>query len=228
MSGVLVAAPYPVVIPHPRRQALSRGAFSSTATTEYLETTVYCEKVEVPICLLAQASTLDTYEVVKLLALALETRCAVRHNALALGGTNSSAEVGLAALAELAFTALSGVKGDDMVANLDVVDVGADRLDDTTSLVTEDNGEGTLGVLAGEGIVVTVKSVHAQYPQLYCYSVIGFLLCTSDRQSWKKLASFGLDGGGRLVEMCGEAGLRNTYVWQTPVLLVSSSVQRLR
>ena len=41
IPGVLVAAPKPVVMPQPRRQAFSSGAFSLTATTENLETTVY-------------------------------------------------------------------------------------------------------------------------------------------------------------------------------------------
>ena len=37
-----------------------------------------------------------------------------------------------------------------MVANLDVRDALADRLDDTTTLVTEHDGEVTLGVVARE------------------------------------------------------------------------------
>lgn len=43
-------APKPVVIPQPSRQALSRGALGLTATIDTSDTTVYCEKVEVPIC----------------------------------------------------------------------------------------------------------------------------------------------------------------------------------
>src|SRR5256885_1835079 len=47
--AVTTAAPYPVVIPHPRRQVLSIGAESVIATTDISATTVYCEKVDVPI-----------------------------------------------------------------------------------------------------------------------------------------------------------------------------------
>jgi len=48
------------------------------------------------------------HEVQEILALALETRGAVRHHTLALCGTNGTAKVGLARLAELALLALSG------------------------------------------------------------------------------------------------------------------------
>lgn len=43
-------APKPVVIPQPNKHALSRGALGLTATIDTSETTVYWEKVEVPIC----------------------------------------------------------------------------------------------------------------------------------------------------------------------------------
>ena len=39
-----------------------------------------------------------------------------------------------------------------MVADLDVGHALADRLDDARALVSQDDGEGTLGVLAGEGV----------------------------------------------------------------------------
>lgn len=45
---------------------------------------------------------------------------------------------------------------DHMVARLDVGDALADGLDDTGTLVTQDYGEGTLGVLAGECVGVRV------------------------------------------------------------------------
>jgi hypothetical protein len=40
------------------------------------------------------------------------------------------------------------VKRDDVVADLDVVHVLANTLDDTTALVPQDDGEGALGVLS--------------------------------------------------------------------------------
>lgn len=39
-----------------------------------------------------------------------------------------------------------------MVARLDVCDALTNGLDDTSTLVTEDNGESTLGILAGERV----------------------------------------------------------------------------
>src|SRR6185369_11182001 len=49
IPGCFVTAPQAVVMPQPRRQTFSSGAFGSTATTDTSATTVYCEKVEVPI-----------------------------------------------------------------------------------------------------------------------------------------------------------------------------------
>jgi len=92
--------------------------------------------------------------VVDLLALAGEALGAVGHDALALGSTHGAAEVGLAREAELALAALGSVEGDNVVADLDVVDAGADRLDDTSALVAENHGEGTLRVLARKSVVV--------------------------------------------------------------------------
>lgn len=96
------------------------------------------------------------HEVQEVLALALEARGAVGHDALALGCADLAAEVGLAGLAELALLALGGVEGDDVVAGLHVGDALADGLDDAGALVAEDDGEGALGVLAGEGVGICV------------------------------------------------------------------------
>jgi hypothetical protein len=42
------------------------------------------------------------------------------------------------------------LESDNVVARLYVGDALADRLDITSALVTKDNGEGTLGILAGQ------------------------------------------------------------------------------
>ncbi len=108
------------------------------------------------------------------LAAGAEARGAVRHDALALGRADLAAEVGLVGLAELALFALGGaveewsvgrsiehvlengngnlLESHDVVARLDVGHALADRLDDARALVSQDDGEGTLGVLAGEGV----------------------------------------------------------------------------
>ena len=49
MPGCFTTAPHAVVIPQPNKQTFSSGAFGFTATTETSATTVYWEKVEVPI-----------------------------------------------------------------------------------------------------------------------------------------------------------------------------------
>lgn len=96
------------------------------------------------------------HKVEDVLALALEPAGAVGHHALTLRGADLAAQVGLAGLAELALLALGRVQGDDMVADLDICDSLADGLDDTGALVTQDDGESTLGILAGERVGVRV------------------------------------------------------------------------
>lgn len=107
-----------------------------------------------------------THEVKEVLATGTEAGGAVRHDTLTLCSTDLTAEVGLAGLAELALAALGGavvvsisrkngtdgnvLKSDDVVADLDGGHTLADGLDDTGTLVTEDDGESTLGVLAGK------------------------------------------------------------------------------
>lgn len=108
------------------------------------------------------------HEVQQVLAAGLETGGAVGHHTLALGGTNLTAEVGLAGLAELALTALGGagnvsnrslrlqkiflLESNDIVTGLHGGNALADGLDDTGTLVTQNNGESTFGVLSGESV----------------------------------------------------------------------------
>lgn len=96
------------------------------------------------------------HKVQDVLTFALESGSSVRHHTLTLGGSHSTTEVSLSGFAELAFSALSSVERNNVVANLDVVDALADRLDDTTTLVSKDDGEGSLRVAAGKSIGVGV------------------------------------------------------------------------
>lgn len=111
MPGCLTTAPQAVVIPQPSKQTRSRGALGLTATTETSATTVYWEKVEVPIYYnglvyrRGQKGRLYTHEVVDGLALDGEAGTLVRHQALSLSRTDRAAEVGLATLTELALAA---------------------------------------------------------------------------------------------------------------------------
>lgn len=106
-------------------------------------------------------SAFGAHEVVQLLSLALEPLGAIRHLALALGSTDCTTEVGLSTLAELALLALGSVERNNVVSDLHVVDTLADRLYDTTSLVSKNDGEGALGVLSREGVVISVADTGA-------------------------------------------------------------------
>ena len=81
---------------------------------------------------------------------------AVGHHPASLGLADRLAEVGLAAQAVVALSALGGVEGDDVVARLDAGDARADLDHDSRALVPEDGGEQPFGVGAGEGELVGV------------------------------------------------------------------------
>jgi len=85
-----------------------------------------------------------------------ESGSAVRHDTFTLGGSDLATEVGLSGLAELALTALGSVKSNNVVANLDVSDTLANGLDDTSTLVSKNDGESTLGVQARESVGIGV------------------------------------------------------------------------
>jgi hypothetical protein len=86
--------------------------------------------------------------------LALESACAIRHDALSLCCSDFAAKIGLAACAELAFAAFRCVQSYDMISWLDCGDALADGFDDTSAFMTEDNGKGTFGVLSTESVCV--------------------------------------------------------------------------
>lgn len=86
------------------------------------------------------------------LAITSEAASAIRHDAAALSLADLTTKVCLAGLAEFAFFALRGVEGDDVISWLHGGDARSNRLDNTSSLVTEYDREGALGVLAGEGV----------------------------------------------------------------------------
>ena len=100
------------------------------------------------------------------LAVACESRSSIWHDPAALGGADLTTQVGLSGLAELAFFAFGCVEGDDVVAWLDGGDAGANRLHDAGSLVTENDWEGALGVLTGEGVGIWVALVADSYDLL--------------------------------------------------------------
>lgn len=115
----------------------------------------------------------------EVLALALEARGAIRHYALALCSANLAAQVGLSGLAELALLAFGGavlvsmrpdiesntvidvLESNDIVADLHVGDALTNGLNNTSTFVTEDDGESTLGILARERVGICTRSPSA-------------------------------------------------------------------
>jgi hypothetical protein len=85
------------------------------------------------------------------LAVLGEAGGAVRHQALALGGADLLAQVGLAGFAELALAAFRGVERDHVVAHLDAGDALADGLDDAAPFMAQDAGEDAFRIGTGEG-----------------------------------------------------------------------------
>lgn len=65
------------------------------------------------------------------------------------------------------------LEADDSVTGLDVGDALADRLDDTGTLVSEDNGESALRILAGEG--VRICSFRMSFLVLTAYRMAPYL-----------------------------------------------------
>src|SRR6202167_3513902 len=80
------------------------------------------------------------------LALMAETRGAVRHQALALGGADRGAQIGLLAEAAFALAAFGGVERDHVIAGLHRGDARADLPDDAGALMAEDRGENSFAV----------------------------------------------------------------------------------
>ncbi|MNZ60314.1 hypothetical protein D3C78_783820 [compost metagenome] len=101
----------------------------------------------------------------QLLAFVGEARGAVRHQALALGGADGLAQVGLAREAELALAAFRGVQRDDVVTDGDRGDALAYRLDDRATFVAEDRREDALRVGAGQGVGVGVADTAGDHAQ---------------------------------------------------------------
>src|SRR5665213_2993184 len=90
------------------------------------------------------------------LALVAEARGAVGHQALALGGADRGAEIGLLAQAAFALAAFRGVERDHMIARLHRGDAQPDLADDAGALMAEDRGKDPLAVEAIERVGIGV------------------------------------------------------------------------
>src|SRR6185437_629954 len=90
------------------------------------------------------------------LALVAEARGAVRHQALALGGADRGAEIGLLAQAAFALPAFRGVERDHVVARLHRSDAGADLANDAGAFMTEDRRKNSFAVQTVQRVGVGV------------------------------------------------------------------------
>jgi hypothetical protein len=85
-----------------------------------------------------------------------EARRSVGHQALALGGANRRAEVGLLRQARFTLAAFGGVERDDVVADLHRGDSGPDLADDPGAFMAEDRRKDSLRILALQRVGVGV------------------------------------------------------------------------
>ena len=90
------------------------------------------------------------------LALVAETRGAVRHQALALGGSDRGAEIGLLAEAAFALPAFRRVERDHVIARFDRGDAGADLAHDASAFMAQDRRKNSLAVESVQRIGVSV------------------------------------------------------------------------
>ena len=94
--------------------------------------------------------------VVQHLALVGKARGAIGHHAAALGGADGGAQIGLARQARLTLAAFGRVERDDMVADRDAGNAGADFADDTGAFMAEDRREQAFAVETIERIGIGV------------------------------------------------------------------------
>ncbi len=96
--------------------------------------------------------------VIDRLALVAEARGPVGHHALALGGANRGAQIGLAAEAAFALPAFRRVERDHVVAGFHRQHAGADFAHDAGSFMTEDGGEDSFAVETIECVGIGVAN----------------------------------------------------------------------
>ncbi len=98
------------------------------------------------------------------LAVLVEARRSVGHQALALGSADLLAEVGLTGEAELALATFGRVERNHMVADRHRGDPFAHLLDDAAAFMAEDAGEDAFGVGPGERVGVGVADARGDDP----------------------------------------------------------------
>lgn len=97
-----------------------------------------------------------SHKVEQFLATGFESASSVGHHTFALCGTDSPAKIGFSRQAELALAALSSVQGDDVVAGLDVGNALANALNNTSALMSKNDGESAFGILARQCVGISM------------------------------------------------------------------------
>src|SRR6516164_7335259 len=132
-----------------------------------------------------------------------EARGSVGHHALALGGADRGAKIGLLAQAAFALAAFGRVERDDMIARLHRVHARADLADDPGAFVAENGREDSLAVEAVERIGIRVTDARRLDLDQNFAGLRSFQIELDDFQ---RLLCFESDGGaclhGRILSAC--------------------------
>jgi hypothetical protein len=162
--AVRVAAPNPVVIPQPKRQALSRGAFGLMATIEISATTIRQNGLGWDCLCIGRMSRYPCNEGYPShghgsglchrasgLCLGWHEFC---HTSLSFHSIYQPFATRGPDLAELAFPTFRGVERYNVVSNLDVGDAFTHGLDNPTSFMPADYGKRSLRVFPRKSISI--------------------------------------------------------------------------
>src|SRR5215475_10800285 len=133
--------------------------------------------------------------VIDRLALVAEAAGAVGHHALALGGADRGAEIGLLAEAAFALPAFRRVQRDDVIAHFHRCHAGADLADDARALMAENRWKYSFAVETVERVGVGVTdSGRLDFDQ----DLAGLRTFEIDFDDFERLPGFESDSGARL------------------------------
>lgn len=195
-----------------------------------------------------------SHEVEDILTPGLETGGAIGHHTLTLSGTDLTAQVGLARLAELALTALGGamrwtmvsscrdrmtrtctaspntrgvhsryksttpsrigdsLKSNHIVAGLDRGHTLTHGLDNTGTLVAQDNGESTLGILSRQSVGVYIANQGVSQSRSFLFLPLSPRLRNRARWTRSNRVECGTYRCGR--HQCGESECGPRAPWE--------------
>lgn len=121
----------------------------------------------------------------QILAAATESRRSIGHNATALRHANALAQIRLRTQAEFAFATLRNVHGHNVIAGRETQHSFAATLHNAGTLVTEDDGENTLGIMTAQRRGVRMTNARCDNANAH---FVGFRRCHLDRFDGERLA----------------------------------------